>query len=80
MSGADAVAQGEAGADLVQIYTGFIYGPPLVTEAARAAGARLRACASLQRDAGLGLNFARHARRELDDLQAVRRRRVRTGR
>ncbi|TXC66007.1 quinone-dependent dihydroorotate dehydrogenase [Piscinibacter aquaticus] len=37
MSGADAVAKREAGADLVQIYTGFIYGgPPLVTEAARA--------------------------------------------
>ena len=32
MSGADAVAKREAGADLVQIYTGFIYaGPPLVT-------------------------------------------------
>ncbi len=37
MSGADAVAKREAGADLVQIYTGFIYaGPPLVTEAAQA--------------------------------------------
>ena len=37
MSGADAVAKREAGADLVQIYTGFIYrGPPLITEAARA--------------------------------------------
>ena len=37
MSGADAVAKREAGADLVQIYTGFIYGgPPLVTEAALA--------------------------------------------
>jgi len=37
MSGADAHAKRAAGADLVQIYTGFIYrGPPLVTEAARA--------------------------------------------
>ena len=37
MSGADAVAKMAAGADLVQIYTGFIYkGPELVTEAARA--------------------------------------------
>jgi len=37
MSGADAVAKIAAGADLVQIYTGFIYGgPSLVTEAARA--------------------------------------------
>jgi dihydroorotate dehydrogenase len=41
MSGADAVAKREAGADLVQIYTGFIYqGPPLITEAARALKAR----------------------------------------
>jgi dihydroorotate dehydrogenase len=41
MSGADAVAKRDAGADLVQIYTGFIYGgPPLVTEAARALKAR----------------------------------------
>lgn len=41
MSGADAVAKREAGADLVQIYTGFIYrGPDLVTEAARAMAAR----------------------------------------
>ncbi len=41
MSGSDAVAKREAGADLVQIYTGFIYGgPPLVTEAARALKAR----------------------------------------
>ncbi|MFN9278889.1 MAG: quinone-dependent dihydroorotate dehydrogenase [Betaproteobacteria bacterium] len=40
MSGADARAKLEAGADLVQIYTGFIYGgPPLVTEAARAMAA-----------------------------------------
>jgi dihydroorotate dehydrogenase len=37
MSGADAAAKLAAGADLVQIYTGFIYrGPALVTEAARA--------------------------------------------
>lgn len=37
MSGADARAKIEAGADLVQIYTGFIYeGPGLVTKAARA--------------------------------------------
>jgi len=37
MSGADALAKRQAGADLVQIYTGFIYrGPELVTEAARA--------------------------------------------
>ena len=37
MSGADACAKRTAGADLVQIYTGFIYrGPELVLEAARA--------------------------------------------
>jgi dihydroorotate dehydrogenase len=37
MSGADAQAKIAAGADLVQIYTGFIYrGPALLTEAARA--------------------------------------------
>ena len=37
MRGADAVAKMAAGADLVQIYTGFIYkGPELVTEAAQA--------------------------------------------
>lgn len=37
MSAADAVAKRDAGADLVQLYTGFIYGgPPLVTAAARA--------------------------------------------
>ena len=37
MSGSDAQAKVEAGADLVQIYTGFIYqGPELVTEAAKA--------------------------------------------
>jgi dihydroorotate dehydrogenase len=41
MSGADALAKRAAGADLVQIYTGFIYrGPPLVTEAATALAAR----------------------------------------
>ncbi len=42
MSAADALAKRTAGADLVQLYTGFIYaGPPLVTAAARAlAGAR----------------------------------------
>lgn len=41
MSGADAAKKREAGADLVQVYTGFIYrGPPLVTEAARALAAR----------------------------------------
>jgi len=37
MSGGDARAKREAGADLVQIYTGLIYkGPALVTQAARA--------------------------------------------
>ncbi len=37
MSAADAKAKIDAGADLVQVYTGFIYsGPPLVTECARA--------------------------------------------
>ncbi|MEO7115372.1 MAG: quinone-dependent dihydroorotate dehydrogenase [Caldimonas sp.] len=41
MSGADAVAKRRAGADLVQIYTGFIYkGPALVTESARALAGR----------------------------------------
>jgi dihydroorotate dehydrogenase len=40
MSGADAQAKREAGADLVQIYTGLIYrGPALVQEAARALAA-----------------------------------------
>jgi dihydroorotate dehydrogenase len=40
MSGSDARAKREAGADLVQIYTGFIYkGPALVTESARALAA-----------------------------------------
>jgi dihydroorotate dehydrogenase len=43
MSGADAQAKLDAGADLVQLYTGFIYGgPPLVTEAARAMAAAPR--------------------------------------
>ncbi|MEZ5644178.1 MAG: quinone-dependent dihydroorotate dehydrogenase [Burkholderiaceae bacterium] len=42
LSGADAVSKIEAGADLVQIYTGLIYkGPELVREAAEA----IRACA-----------------------------------
>ena len=37
MSGRDAVSKIEAGADVVQIYTGLIYkGPDLVTEAALA--------------------------------------------
>jgi len=37
MSASDALAKRAAGADLVQIYTGFIYhGPELVTQAARA--------------------------------------------
>jgi dihydroorotate dehydrogenase len=41
MSGADAASKIAAGADLVQIYTGFIYGGPgLVTEAARAIAGR----------------------------------------
>ena len=41
MSAADALAKRAAGADLVQLYTGFIYqGPELVTRAARALAAR----------------------------------------
>jgi dihydroorotate dehydrogenase len=41
MSAADAKAKVAAGADLVQIYTGFIYGgPPLVAAAARALAVR----------------------------------------
>ena len=41
MSAADAVAKRAAGADLVQIYTGFIYkGPDLVSQAARALAGR----------------------------------------
>lgn len=44
MSGADARAKREAGADLVQIYTGLIYrGPALVAEAARALKPEARA-------------------------------------
>jgi dihydroorotate dehydrogenase len=43
MSGADALAKRRSGADLVQIYTGFIYrGPGLVTEVARALSATPR--------------------------------------
>ena len=41
MSAEDALAKQAAGADIVQIYTGFIYrGPQLVTQAARALSAR----------------------------------------
>ena len=41
MSGADALAKRQAGADLVQLYTGFIYrGPGLVPEAAKALARR----------------------------------------
>ncbi len=41
MSGADAKAKVDAGADVVQVYTGFIYrGPELVSEAAKALAAR----------------------------------------
>lgn len=41
LTGSDAQAKMAAGADLVQIYTGFIYrGPTLVTEAARAVAQR----------------------------------------
>jgi dihydroorotate dehydrogenase len=51
MSGADARSKIEAGADLVQIYTGLIYqGPALVTEAARALAA-MRGTASDARGA-----------------------------
>jgi len=43
LSGEDAVAKLRAGADLVQVYTGFIYrGPALVQEAARALRAAAR--------------------------------------
>jgi dihydroorotate dehydrogenase len=43
LSGADACAKLEAGADLVQIYTGLIYkGPALVNECARAMRAHQR--------------------------------------
>ena len=41
MSGADARAKIEAGADLVQVYTGLIYkGPALVSHCARALARR----------------------------------------
>ena len=41
MSGEDALAKQAAGADIVQIYTGFIYkGPQLVTQVARALAAK----------------------------------------
>ncbi len=41
MSGADALAKRQAGADLVQLYTGFIYrGPGLVPEAAKSLARR----------------------------------------
>jgi dihydroorotate dehydrogenase len=41
MSGADARAKLDAGADLVQLYTGLIYrGPALVSEVARALACR----------------------------------------
>jgi len=41
LSGADAVAKRQAGADLVQVYTGLIYrGPALVPDCARALAAR----------------------------------------
>jgi dihydroorotate dehydrogenase len=43
MSADDALAKVAAGADLVQIYTGFIYkGPELITQAARALAGRVR--------------------------------------
>jgi len=43
LGGADACAKLDAGADLVQIYTGLIYkGPPLVDECARALRAHTR--------------------------------------
>jgi dihydroorotate dehydrogenase len=41
MSAADALAKVEAGADLVQLYTGFIYhGPALIDGCARALARR----------------------------------------
>jgi dihydroorotate dehydrogenase len=44
MNAADALSKVDAGADIVQIYTGLIYaGPSLVTEAARALAANARA-------------------------------------
>jgi dihydroorotate dehydrogenase len=43
MSGADALSKLQAGADVVQIYTGLIYrGPALVDQIARAFRARRR--------------------------------------
>mgnify|MGYP006183517401 FL=1 len=43
MSGADAVSKVQAGADVVQIYTGLIYkGPALVRQAAEALAALRR--------------------------------------
>jgi dihydroorotate dehydrogenase len=52
MSGADARAKRDAGADLVQIYTGLIYqGPALVREAAAALAARPAAAARRARAA-----------------------------
>jgi dihydroorotate dehydrogenase len=48
MTGADARAKLEAGADLVQLYTGLIYrGPALVGECARAARDFIRTDASV---------------------------------
>ena len=47
MTAEDAVSKIEAGADLVQIYTGFIYaGPSLVAHSARAIGRRLSTATS----------------------------------
>jgi dihydroorotate dehydrogenase len=41
LEGADAAAKAEAGASLVQVYTGFIYrGPALIAAARRALAAR----------------------------------------
>ena len=41
LSGADAIGKLDAGADVVQVYTGLIYkGPGLVNEVARALAAR----------------------------------------
>jgi dihydroorotate dehydrogenase len=41
MTADDAVSKIEAGADLVQVYTGFVYaGPTLVTQSARAIARR----------------------------------------
>ena len=47
LKGADAAAKIEAGASLVQVYSGFIYrGPELIGEMGTAAAAALRARAS----------------------------------